>query len=197
MRIGVDCDGVLTDLSAYIFDRGSRYFGYKEKDTGVYNVADIFQCTKKEEFRFWMRYFFPYCRNWPPRDGAAAVINQLHGEGHELYEITARMFVTRKDILGWYSRRVLFRWLKKQGFQFEDVYLCNEAHTSRDKLAGCRKFAVDLMIDDKPDVALYLAERGVRVLLFDTLYNRELEHENIIRVHSWEEIGREVKGNSI
>lgn len=52
MKIGVDCDGVLTNLSAYIFVCGKHYFGHKAIDTGAYNVSDIFQCSKKEEFRF-------------------------------------------------------------------------------------------------------------------------------------------------
>lgn len=196
MKIGVDCDGVLTDLSAYIFDRGTRYFGYREKDTSVYDVKDIFQCSSKEEFRFWLRYFFPYCRGCPPRDRATEIMGRLRGEGHQLYGITARMFVTRKDLLGWYSRSVLFRWLRKQGFRLQDIHLCDEAQAPIDKLAGCHRFAVDLMIEDKADVALYLAENGVRVLLFDTLYNQGLEHRNIIRVHDWTEIEKTVVGLS-
>lgn len=188
MRIGVDCDGVLTDLSAYIFDRGERYFGHKVRDTSFYNVEDIFQCTKKEGLRFWLRYFFPYCKCWPPRTGAVEVINRLHAEGHRLYEITARMFVTEKNPFGWYSRRVFLNWIKKYGFPFEDIFFCAEKHSAKDKLAGCRKYAVEVMIDDKPDVAIYLAEHGIRVLLFDTLYNQGLEHDNMIRVYDWKDI---------
>ena len=44
------------------------------------------------------------------------------------------------------------------------------------------------MIDDKPDVALCLAEEGIRVLLFDTEYNKEAVHKNIVRVHGWQDI---------
>lgn len=46
------------------------------------------------------------------------------------------------------------------------------------------------MIDDKPDVALYLADHGIKMLLFDTPYNREVKQDYFIRVHSWEDIER-------
>lgn len=192
MRIGVDCDGVLTDLSAYIFDRGARYFGHSERVTSAYNVADVFQCSKKEEFRFWMKYFFPYCRKWPPRAGAVETIGRLHREGHQLYEITARLFVARKNLLGWYSRHVFLNWVKGHGFRFDDIFFCAEERAPEDKLAGCRKYSVDLMIDDKPDVALYLADQGIKVLLFDTQYNQGIEHQNIIRVRDWDDIEKRI-----
>lgn len=192
MKIGVDCDGVLTNLSAYIFIRGEHYFGHKAIDTGAYNVSDIFQCSKKEEFRFLLRYFFPYCKNWLPRAGAVETLRKLHSDGHKLYEITARMFVTEKNLLGWYSRRVFLGWIKQHGFRFEDIYYCAEKHAPEDKLAGCRKYSVDLMIDDKPDVVLYLANQGIKVLLFDTLYNQGIDHQNIIRVRDWDDIEKKI-----
>ena len=40
------------------------------------------------------------------------------------------------------------------------------------------------MIDDRPEVALYLAEHHIKVLLFDAPYNQNLEHENVRRVKS-------------
>lgn len=188
MRIGVDCDGVLTDMSAYIWQFGEKYFKRKPSNLAGYSTREIFGCSEKEDIRFGLKYFFTYCRTWPPRPGAAEAVNGLRSQGHQLYEITARMFVTRKNPLGWYSRRLLLNWIGRHGFQFDDIYLCAEEHTLRDKLAGCRKYGVELMIDDKPDVALHLASHGVKVLLFDTAYNREVRRDDIIRVHDWEEI---------
>ena len=188
MKIGVDCDGVLTDLSAYVWHYGELYFKKKPVNKKVYDVAEIFGCTKKQELKFWLKYFWPYCRKWPPRDKAAEVLNNLSQEGHELYEITARMFVTQKGLLGWYSRHVLLRWIHKWNFSFLVVFFCIENTTLQDKLDGCRKYGVEVMIDDKPDVALCLAEEGIRVLLFDTEYNKEAVHKNIVRVHGWQDI---------
>ena len=195
MKIGVDCDGVLTDMSAYICKYGEMYFHRKPGNLAGYGTREIFGCSAKEDIRFGLRYFFTYCKKWPPRAGAAEVINRLHGEGHKLYEITARMFVTQKNPLGWYSRHMFRNWVKEYGFQFEDICFCAEERAPEDKLSGCRKYGVDLMIDDKPEVALYLADHGIRVLLFDTLYNQGTEHENITRVYNWEDIGKVIVGS--
>lgn len=195
MKIGVDCDGVLTDMSAYIFEYGEKYFKRKPVNMDAYNTAEIFDCTEKEEFRFGIRYFFTYCKKWPPRKGAAQVLNRLIKDNNELYEITARKFVTMKNPLGWYSKRVFVKWLAKHNFHFQDIYFCSEDNSPSDKLRGCRKYDVDIMIDDKPEVALYLAENGVKVLLYDTRYNQGLVHDNITRVYNWKEIYKEIRKN--
>lgn len=194
MKIGVDCDGVLTDMSAYIQDCGEKFFKRKPTNYAGYSVKDVFECSEKENILFGLRYFSIYCKKWPPRAGAVETLNRLCGEGHKLYEITARMFITQRNPLGWYSRHMFQNWVKEYGFQFEDIYFCAEERAPEDKLSGCRKYDVDLMIDDKPEVALHLANHGIKVLLFDTLYNQNIEHENMIRVRSWEDIEKVVRG---
>ena len=44
------------------------------------------------------------------------------------------------------------------------------------------------MIEDNPDNAMILAENGIKVILFDRLYNQNINHENIIRCRNWNEI---------
>ena len=46
------------------------------------------------------------------------------------------------------------------------------------------------MIDDKPDVALYLADHRIKALLFDAPYNQEIKQESIIHVYSWKDVER-------
>lgn len=190
MKIGVDCDGVLTDMSGYICQYGEAFFRRKPVNPAGYGARDIFGCSAKENLRFGLRYFPLYCRKWPPRPGAVEALGRLRAQGHRLYEITARMFVTKKSPLGWYSRRMFHTWIREHGFQFEDIYFCSEERSPEDKLAGCRQYGVDLMIDDKPEVALYLADNGMQVLLFDAPYNQETAHENLIRVYDWKDVER-------
>lgn len=185
MIIGVDCDGVLTDMSAYIYEYGEKYFKRKPCNLDGYSTAEIFDCSDKDEFRFGLRYFFTYCKKWSPRSGAVEIISKLNNDGHELYEITARKFVTMHNPLGWYSRFLYEQWLKKHCFSFKDIFYCSESNAPDDKLNGCRKHSVDLMIEDKPDVALHLADNGIKVLLFDTRYNQNVNHDNIVRVCDW------------
>lgn len=143
---------------------------------------------KKEEFRFGLHYFFKYCREWPPRKNAVEVIAMLQQDGYQLYEITARNFTTLKNPLGWYSKYVFKSWLKRHKIHIDEIYFCSEHNSPEDKLKGCQFYDVDLMIDDKPEVALYLDKCGITVLLFDTPYNQDISGENIVRVSDWNEI---------
>lgn len=179
MKIGIDCDGVLTDMSEYIYEYGEKWFKRKPSNPDSYSVTEIFDCTDKEEFLFGLRYFFTYCKKWPPRTDAVKINNMLINDGHQLYEITARKFVMMKNPLGWYSRHVFEKWLKKYGFIFNGIYYCSENNSPKDKLEGCRKFDIDIMIDDKPEVAMYLAENDIKVFLVDAKYNQEVRHNNI------------------
>lgn len=188
MIIGVDCDGVLTDMSAYIYEYGEKYFKRKPKNPDGYSTAEIFDCSDKDELKFGLRYFATYCKKWPPRNGATEIMSKLGNDGHKLYAITARKFVTLHNLLGWYSRFMCEQWLKKHCFSFKDIFYCSESNAPGDKLIGCRKYSVDLMIDDKPDVVLHLADNGIKVLLFDTRYNQNVSHDNIVRVYDWDDV---------
>ena len=46
MRIGIDTDGVLTDMASYLQKMGRYYLNREPSDTTAYNVEDIF-CTSK------------------------------------------------------------------------------------------------------------------------------------------------------
>lgn len=77
---------------------------------------------------------------------------------------------------------------EKYGFEFKDIFYCSENSAPTDKLIGFRKYSVDLMIDDKPEVALHLVDNGIEVLLFDTKYNQNVNHSNIVRVYDWNDV---------
>lgn len=46
---------------------------------------------------------------------------------------------------------------------------------------------IDIMIEDSPTTVNELV-KIVKVLYYDTRYNRNIENENIIRVYSWYDI---------
>lgn len=48
----------------------------------------------------------------------------------------------------------------------------------------------ELFLEDQDNFARELAESGTFVLLFDAPWNRHVEHENIDRVYSWEDVQR-------
>lgn len=188
MVIGTDADGVLTDMSAFNYIYGEKFFKHKPADPEGYTTAEIFGESKSREFLFGLRYFYDYCSRLEPRKNASAVCRKLGSQGHSLYVITARKFSTMKNPLGSLSRNLFRKWVEKNGLIFGDIFFCSEKNTPPQKLEYCRRISADIMIDDKPDIALYLAEHGVNVLLFDAPYNKTVEHENITRVYSWDDI---------
>lgn len=197
MKIGIDADGVLTDMTAFNIKYGERFFKRPPINTAGYSAETIFGCAAKDELRFGLRYFFTYCKKWAPRDGCSSIIAKLNADGYELYEITARKFVTSKSPLGWYVRRLFKKWLKTYNLHFKEIFYCSESNSPADKLEGCRQFKVDVMIDDKPEVVYFLAKQGIRVLLFDAPYNRNVSGENIIRVMDWNDVYLKIREMNI
>lgn len=193
MKIGIDADGVLTDMSKFYLEKGKEYFKGEPSNPNGYSIADIYGCTNKQEFRFGLKYFVKYCKECPPRESCTDTIAKLNNDGHQLYEITARKFVTMKNPLGWYSRRLFESWLKRNEIRFEDIFYCSESLSPADKLSGCKRYGIEVMIDDRPNVALSLAENGIMVLLFEAPYNRSVTHQNIVRVADWEDIYRKIR----
>ncbi len=190
MIIGVDADGVLTDMSGFNYKYGEIFFGHKPVDPEGYTTAEIFGVSRLKEFAFGLKYFYEYCMKLPPREQSVSVNGRLISEGHKLYEITARKFAVMKNPLGMLSRYLFKKWITKNGFHFEDIFFCSESNTPSEKLNFCKRISADIMIDDKPDVALLLADNGITVLLFDAPYNQNVRHENITRVFGWEDIYR-------
>lgn len=193
MVIATDADGVLTDMSGFNYLYGEKFFKHKPTDPNGYTTAEIFGESKSRELLFGMRYFYDYCSRISPRENAPGVCRRLRKNGHSLYVITARKFSTMNNPLGSVSRALFRKWVRKNGLPFKDIFFCSEENTPSQKLQYCRKISADIMIDDKPDIALYLAENGINVLLFDAPYNKEAEHKNITRVYSWRDICRFVK----
>lgn len=191
--IGVDADGVLTNLSTFNQENGKKFFKRAPINPNAYSVREMFGCSKLEELIYGLIYFPKYCKEYEPRVHAASMIQNLNAEGYPLYEITARKFATCKNIFGLYSRHMFQKWTKKYQLNFRSYEYCSETFSPRDKLLACHKLSVDVMVEDKPDVADYLAEHGIKVLLFDAPYNQELMHKNIIRVKNWDEAYQQIK----
>ena len=188
MIIGVDADGVLTDMQEFNYRYGKKYFKKEILNPTGYSVKEIFGVGKWAEFFYGLKYFPQYCKEFPPREHAAEILKCLKEEGHELHEITARKFVTQKSPLGKSSQRWFKNWCSEYGFSFDSITFCSEKYGPEDKYAACVKHGVQVMIDDRPEIVLYLAERGIPVLMIDAPYNQSVSHGNVTRVCGWKEV---------
>lgn len=72
-----------------------------------------------------------------------------------------------------------------------DVYLIGSNY----KIDKAKELKCDIFIEDNPINATELAKSGIKVLLIDTNYNKETQHENIMRIYNWIDIKRIIESN--
>jgi len=195
--IGCDADGVLTDLSAHNLREGKKTFRREAINPNEYELDKMFDVSDIPKPLLYMKAFGiyrRYCKYERPRRFAPEVLSQLRAKGIEFHLITARKYAADRGILGKTARRYFNNWLKKYSISFNATHFCDEKKSPRDKLLACRKLGVDAMIEDRADNALYLAENGVKVILMDAPYNKELSHKNIIRIRNWNEVPEVISG---
>lgn len=186
--VGIDADGVLTDMSKFNIEEGKKFFKKEPINPDAYSPEEMFGISKFQKILFGLKVLDKYCKETPLRDGAFEVISKLKEEDVVIHSITARMFTTNTNVLGKHYRKLYEKYLKKNGLVFDSIQYCSESYSPRDKYMACSKLDVDLMIEDKPEVAYYLAEQGIKVLLFNAPYNKNVKHENIIPVSNWKEV---------
>jgi len=201
--VGCDADGILTNLSDFNLREGAKVYKQELIDPNAYDMREMFANLKPvklipkvvvtaKAFGIFKRY----CKEEPPREGVAETIEELSNDGCEFHSITARKFATN-PVLGKLSRSWFTNWLKKFNIKFSSIQFCSESdekdRTALEKYMACRKLGVDVMIEDKPDVALYLATHGIKVIMVNAPYNLTTEHENIIHVDNWIEVKEHLK----
>ena len=86
-------------------------------------------------------------------------IEKLNKEGYELHEVPARKFVTMKNPLGLYSKKLLLKWYKKHGLEFKSIVFCSEKNTGVEKTNACLNLNIKIMVEDRPEIAVKLAEK--------------------------------------
>jgi len=190
LNIGVDMDGVLTDMQEFNRRHAPKYFKKKfDKDVidiESYDIREMFECTEKEFLTYWKSHLFRYAITEPAREDAKRIVAKLRAEGHGIFIISKRVFANRKSFMGRFMRTVVKNWLWRNGIQYDEIVYCdNDIHDS--KQAVCMEKNIEVMIDDEA-VNINAIAPVARVICFGTSYNRDCEGENITRAHGWDEI---------
>lgn len=193
MRIGIDVDGVLTDINQWIIDYGSKMifekYNREIENKDAYEFIDMFNVDIKVEKDFWEEYFFEYAKNEPPRKFASEIINKLK-EDNEIYIITARLSDFEKEGQEENKQKmkdVVIKWFKEYDIPYDEIIF-----TSESKLKICIEKGIDVMIEDNVD-NINSISKSIPVICFDARYNRECTGKNIIRCYSWYDIYGKLK----
>lgn len=189
MRIGIDIDGVLTDIEQWQLDYGSKFYYEKYRKNIVnfkgYETTDIFNVEQGYDDEFWKEYFIDYSINIEPRKFASEVIKKLRDNGHIIYIITARgSFLSHSANVMLYeeNKKIVLEWLKKNDILYDNIIFSPE-----DKLDICMKNNIDLMIEDKP-ANINKISKKIPVICYQAGYNELCNGKNIIRCYSWYDI---------
>ena len=195
MNIGIDLDGVLTDIQSFNLKHAPPFFKKKFKrdvaDENPYDIRDIFKCPENEYRAYWKRYLFTYAIFEPARKGSKAFTQKLRNDGHNVYIISKRVFTCQDSLLGKLMRCIVRNWLWRNGIWYNEIVFCDN-DISDSKGTACVEKNIDVMIDDEP-VNIEAIAPITKVICFDTSYNRNCEGANIYRAYNWDEVYSMIK----
>lgn len=189
MRIGIDIDGVLTDIEQWQLDYGSKFYfekyGKEIQNNEGYETTEIFKVDSKLDDEFWTEYFKDYSINVDVRKFSSEVIKKLKQDGNEIYIITARgSFLSHSAnvMLFEENKNIVLEWLRKNEIEYDKIIFIPE-----DKLSICLENNIDVMIEDKVDNINKISTR-IPVICFHAGYNKNCKGNNIFRCYSWYDI---------
>lgn len=184
MNIGIDIDGVLTDLESMILENGTKLCVEEnlpiQIDASQYDVCKMFNWTEEQEEKFWNKYIVNYFKNSNPRAFSKEIIDKLIEEGNQIYLITARNEdgVPSQD---WGKvQEITKKWLEKNNIKYTKLIFAKD----EDKLSKCIENNVSIMIEDSPKNIQNISTK-LKVIKFNNLYNENANGNNIETAYSW------------
>lgn len=189
MRIGIDIDGVLTNLEQFVIDYISKYCVENNIKYCIgksnYDYCKTFNIDKEIENDFWKDYLEYYGKNEKIRPFAAEVIQKLKEEGHDIYIITARWFTNRDDEIGKRMREIVKNWLYENKVSYDKLIFSKASNEGKSE--EIIEYKIDLMIEDNPNNINELSSI-IPVICYNAEYNKECIGEKITRCYSWYDI---------
>ena len=184
MNIGVDIDGVLTDLERMALDFGTKMCVEEnipiELNLSKYWEIEKYNWTKEQEELFWNKNLVPYVVESMPRKFAPQILKKLQEEGHKIFIITARNENGMPLEYEGKMQELTKKWLADYGIKYKKIIFTDDAN----KLRNCIENNVDIMIEDSP-INIKSISKEIQVIRFDCQYNKEIEGENILTAYSW------------
>lgn len=185
MRIGIDIDDTVANTDAKIIEEALKYDkrqvkgrGFKDKDAYTFmekfywNVMDVdgfMKVIRKGKF----------FSEIVPIEGAPEAVSRLYDEGNEIIFITRR-----KNNLK--TKLMTKKWLKKNGFKFNDIYMGSEK-----KGAVCKKLGIDVFVDNDERNIREAKKEGIESILRGTPYTSDVK--DLKSIENWEDIYKYIK----
>lgn len=184
MKIGIDIDNVISNSNECWFLKAKEFKKLKGhtlaiKENAV-SIADKFGFDKRMYHEFCDHYVRDVNINVEIKSQSKEIIDKLHNNGHKIILITQRNNSHYSD-----CEEITKNWLEKNSFYYDSIYFGCE-----DKSVVAKKENLDLFIDDLPRNCESVKKAGIKVILFDTPFNKSCSLYE--RVSCWEELYKKI-----
>jgi len=187
MRIGVDMDGIVADFTPKMIKHHNLVHNLHDPTSGysVYDLTQPWQCSYEEMVkRIHEFYRSDLFKTIQPVKGAKTGIRHL-SKKHELVLVTSRPYFIEQLSIDWLDQ--YFPGHFKKIVHTNQITQRNKKRRKKSEI--CLEEKIDLMIDDALEFAVDCATAGIKVLLFDAIWNQEKNlHQNITRIFGWKNI---------
>jgi uncharacterized HAD superfamily protein len=200
MRIGVDLDDVIAVCAVPYLRRFAQEYKVAlpdDKEIGWHLLREMdARVSPEERDRFRIKlYDGTFFSELDIYEDCPIVLERLVQRGHEIYFITARAEARRMVTETWLREKRILDYakavhLKPRGdFRPDHPRGRYDAEGSAQyKTRLAQELRLDVFCEDDVVISKTLAEAGIRVLLFDHPWNRDVAHEHITRVSGWAEV---------
>jgi len=187
VQIGVDIDGIIADTDTAFRKRLSEVFkrDFSRDKVKEFRYENCFNFNRKEMDIFCGLFLDKNLwKGIKLIEGAGPALRRLK-KRHSLILITGRPIEVKDATL---------EWLGAKKIPFDRLYFMQGRQ--KHEIARSNGHGLCLFLEDHPDYAYRMAEDGVKVLLMDYPWNRNVEnHCNIQRVKDWKQINKILKYN--
>lgn len=187
--IAVDCDDVIAETQCHLALFHNETYGtnYTKEDVKSFFLEHIWQVDRDEAVRRVDQYLVSDHHDAAlPKHGAQKSLALLQSIGFKIVIVTSRPV---------HSEIRTKQWLEKHfASLYNEVIFTSEFHAAGGlvtKAQICTEIGARVLVEDAPHYAIDVAGVGIPVLLFDVPWNQGVpETENVIRIHSWDEVVR-------
>lgn len=189
LRAGYDIDDVLLGFVRSFLPFASKKIGreIKYENFRDYNIGNSFGISGEEGQQLLVDFCKEDClESLQPIEGALEAIQQLSVRAQN-FCLTARDF-SHSDV----TRRTLKRHFFDYGVDVEEIYFCYNHHSgtgNERKSDIAARLKLHYMVEDSPQNALEIADKGIPVFLLRRPWNSHIQsRENIIICNDWNDV---------
>lgn len=191
MNIGIDIDDTIANSFETVFADSQKFDIEVVGNNGAlrnmgktedhHYIEAIYNWSEEQYEQFWITYLMKYITKSQPKIDAPEVIQKLKEEGHKIYIITSRY---ENEV---YPNVIMptKEWFMKNKIPYDELVM-----DVQEKAKACKKYGIDLFIDDSITHCRNIEKEGIKTLVYTTTMNQavEVEKEGLTRAYSWPQI---------